>query len=378
MQKQNCSFSDIIILAGGIGERLWPASTPENPKQFMRLQDGRSFLQLAIIRSLALNPIGKIVIVTKKNLLEKTAQDVYALGQTLSEKEKTQILKQTVIIAEPCARHTCAPLFLVCKYLEHTAQNIEHTILTLASDHIISPIENFVFDSEKAFSAAKEGNFVCYAIPPTFPATGYGYIKQGENLSTFSDIFKIAHFKEKPNLETAKEYLLSGKYFWNSGMFAFTSEFFQNEVKICSGDVYSAFEKQKISTPKEEIISGVSCIASWDYMEKVYENVPQVAVDTAVAEKTKHAVAVKASFNWDDVGSWDSFSQLFEKNQGISVEIDGANNFIYSDIPTAVCGLDDVIVVIKNGMALVMKKGESDKMRAVVKQIKDYTNERRS
>ncbi len=113
-------------------------------------------------------------------------------------------------------------------------------------------------------------------------------------------------------------------------------------------------------------------------MEKVYENVPQVAVDTAVAEKTKHAVAVKASFEWDDVGSWDSFSQLFEKNQGISVEIDGANNFIYSDIPTAVCGLDGVIVVIKNGMALVMKKGESDKMRAVVKQIKDYTNERRS
>ena len=367
-------FSDVVILAGGFGERLWPASRPDYPKQFMSLSSGISFLQAAVLRAIALKPQGKIIVITRKDLLHPVSEHCANLIPQVDDADRDKIKNDLYIIAEPCARHTCAPIMLSCLLVEllDGAEKKEHTMLILASDHLIGPLKHFLEDSKKVSEQAKKGKFVCYAIPPNEPSTGYGYIKQGETVSEDGSIFKIAQFKEKPDLETAKEYIASNLYYWNSGMFAFTSSFFKEELKICEPSVYEAFDSfNTAKIPEQNTLNSIHYITDWLPMLSVYSKVPAIAVDNAIAEKTKNAVAIKASFEWDDVGSWDAFEKLFTENDGKTVEIKSDNNFVYSDIPVALCGVENLVVVIKNGSALVMKKGASGLMREVVKQIKE-------
>ncbi len=365
------SFSDIVILAGGIGERLWPASRPDNPKQFMKLNDGTSFLQASIIRGLSLNPLGKILIITRADILKQTCDQCAELKSILSEDEWKKLEQDLCIVAEPVARHTTAPILLACRYIRATGRN-DGTVLVLASDHVISPIESFVSDCQKAAELAEKGSFVCFSIPPTEASTGYGYIKQGEILDGDSSCFKIAQFKEKPEAKTAREYLESGQYFWNSGMFGFTCSFFERELSVLEPEVTRAFEVfDDAAYPQSKTLEGIQYIDDWEPMLKAYQTVPAIAVDNAVAEKTKHSASVKASFDWDDVGSWDAFEKHFCRNEGEVASENSNNNFVYSDIPVALCGVDDLIVVIKNGKALVMKKSSSNLMRNLVKKVRE-------
>lgn len=369
IMEKNTGFTDVIILAGGIGERLWPASKPDCPKQFMSFSDGVSLLQSAVMRALALNPSGKIIIITKKDLLKITADTVSSLLTKLSEVEKDKVLNSLSILAEPYQRHTSAPLVLASKMLEKS-DGKSHTVLVLASDHVIGPTESFVNDCRKAASAAGQDFFVCFAIPPLSPNTGYGYIKFGSPIGDDKTILKIDSFEEKPNLETAKQYLASGLYAWNSGMFAFKTDFFLSEVKSLAPDVYSAFDcLDGAELPAEKKLGCVNYTSDWDMMDKAYSLVPAIAVDKSVAERTKRAAAVRSSFHWDDVGSWDAFEKYFKENDEKTVEVESLNNFVYSDIPVALCGVEDLIVVIKDGKALVMKKGSSSSMREVIKAV---------
>ncbi len=371
MEESFKSFSDVIILAGGIGERLWPASRPDSPKQFMSLSNGISFMQSSLLRSIALKPEGKILIITKRDLLDKTLQEVKALFSRMTEAEQAKVRKDLCVITEPFQRHTSAPLVLAAKMLEQ-ADGKDHTILVLASDHVISPTEAFVNDSLKAAETARKGYFVCFAIPPLSPDTGYGYIKAGEAISPDGSVARIESFQEKPDLETAKQYLASGKYAWNSGMFAFTSSFFLSEMKKLAPDISAAFDSlPPLLADRIRQKDGLHYVSDWKQMDEVYEKSPSIAVDKSVAERTDKAAAVKASFSWDDVGSWDAFGKYFEKNAESTVEISAKNNFVYSDIPVALCGVDDLTVVIKNGMALVLKKGCAGQMREVVKAVKE-------
>ena len=369
---KSSKFSDVVILAGGIGERLWPASRPECPKQFMSLASGVSLIQATVLRALSLKPDGKIIIITRKELLVATSEHCEKLASTLPPEQKSKLQNDLYILAEPFPKHTCAPLMLACSFLEKISGKKDNTILVLASDHVIEPIDAFASDCGIAAECAENGNFVCFAIPPTEAATGYGYIKKGADLEGLSNSFKIAQFKEKPDYETAKSYLESGNYFWNSGMFGFTRSLFESELKICEPNVFEAFTCFKdASLPEEKSVNGIKYIDSWDAMQTAYEKTPAIAVDNAIAERTTKAAAVKASFNWDDVGSWDAFEKLFEENIGKTVEVKSKGNFVYSDIPVALCGVEDLVVVIRNGNALVMKKGTSDMMRDVVKQMKE-------
>ena len=370
MEENNSSFTDVIILAGGIGERLWPASRPDSPKQFMALPDGTSLIQTSIIRALAVSPSGKIIIITKRDLLEKTAEAAQGLYGTITVEEQEKIQNDLLIVTEPFQRHTTAPLVLASKMLELT-DGREHTVLVLTSDHVISPTKTFVSDGLKAADAARQGYFVCFAIPPSSPDTGYGYIKAGKPLTPDGTVSQIESFQEKPDLETAKKYLASGEYAWNSGMFAFTTSFFLGEVKALAPDVFTAFDGLALPERDERLPDGIHYVREWKSMDAAYEKVPSIAVDKSVAERTSRAAAVKAAFSWDDVGSWDEFGKYFDRNADTTVEVDAKGNFVYSDIPVALCGVDDLTVVIKNGMALVMKKGSSDLMRDVVKAVKE-------
>ena len=357
-------FTDVIILAGGFGERLWPASSAKFPKQFMSLEGGDSFLQAAIHRAEALNISGCILVITRKEIADTVINQCSSL--------EANVLDKLFVLNEPKPIHTAGAAALGCHFLKKLFPDKEHTILVMTSDHVITPVEAFVSDTEKAYKVAKENNFVCYAIPPEYPCTGFGYIKAGKPLesilsdvdaglsagkNTPPDLFIIDNFKEKPDEKTAKQYVEQG-YFWNSGMFGFSADFFLSELERHEPVVYGAFSQLK-DTPDPELVvrNGVRCMETWKGLYEVYKKSPKVSIDNGIAEKTDKACAVKASFAWKDIGTWDTFSSLFTDNPETTANLDSENCFVYSDIPVALCGVSDLIVVVKNNRVLVMKKG---------------------
>ncbi|MBO5138002.1 MAG: mannose-1-phosphate guanylyltransferase [Spirochaetaceae bacterium] len=361
-------FTDAVILAGGFGERLWPASKPEYPKQFLSLEGGISFLQASVLRAAALELEGSIIIITRADLLELAANQCRQLTEQTNSALGKKLKENLYIIAEPVPRHTTAPVILACHFLEKIKPQVEHSIIVLTSDHVINPAEAFVKDCQLAYEQATNNRMVCFAIPPTEPATGFGYIKGQSSKEKTS--FPIIEFKEKPDLETAKTYLKNGNYWWNSGMFAFTSNFFQEELEILVPQIHKAFLPLKgKEQPVLGYFNGIKYVERWDAMEEAYKITPAISIDKAMAEKTNRAWAIKASFSWDDVGSWDAFEKLFSENQGNTTLVNSNNCFVYSDIPVALCGVDDLIVVIKNGNALVMKKGSSTLVREAAQKM---------
>mgnify|MGYP002855637853 CR=1 FL=1 len=356
-------ITDVIIMAGGFGERLWPASSHEHPKQFMALNNNVSFLQESIQRAFALGISGKIIIVTRKDIEDECTRQC----AMFADKEKI------VVLSEPYGRHTSAAIMTGVWFIKKQAPAQKHTVLVLTSDHVIGPTEVFSRDCATAAKAAEDGHFVCFAIPPTEPATGYGYIKAGRDIYGDQTVFAIDNFKEKPELGVAKVYIADGHYWWNSGMFAFDADMFLEEMRSCTPDVSDAFAGvQNGSAPQTKKRNDIAVLDTWEAMEATYKIVPSIAVDKAIAEKTKKAAAVKANFSWTDVGSWDTFSDLCTNPANKKVaSVDSKHNFVYADIPVALCGVRDLIVVVKNGQLLIMKKGESALVRDAAKQMTD-------
>lgn len=376
-------MDDILIMAGGFGERLWPASSKEFPKQFMTAGDGTSFLQEAVLRALSLEVKGYVVVITRPDIAS------LCLSQVASCIKGSAKAGRVVVLAEPSPRHTAAAIMsgvYLCQYLsEKDGENkncgrvgvLPRKTLVLTSDHIINPIDCFTKDCIKASSASEAGYFVCFSISPTAPSTGYGYIKCGGAVGEDKDVQKIERFVEKPSLEVAKAYFLSKEYYWNSGMFAFLSNVLLEEMKNLTPDVYSAFHfVADGNAPPVKNVDGVMLVDEWTELNEVYKDVPSIAIDKAVAEKTKKAVAVTAHFQWHDVGTWDVFASLCKGyTKGGAAEVGGSGNFVYSDIPVALCGVSDLVVVVKNGAALVMKKGSAQKVRDAVRLIEENKGE---
>lgn len=349
-------FSDVIILAGGFGERLWPASSSAFPKQFMSLEGGLSFLQAAVERALNMNVTGHILVITRDDIVDLVISQCSTLIENTDEKQKEIIRNRLFVLCEPKPIHTAGATALGCHFLKKTFPDENHTILVMTSDHIITPIEAFLKTTEKAYQAAIRDYFVCYAIAPENPCTGYGYIKPGKALCD-NDVFQIQQFKEKPDYDTAKEYLEKG-YFWNSGMFGFSLNFFLHELELYEPGVNEAFNILELSSePEMSIEKDIHYMKKWENLDDVYDKSPKVSLDKGIAEKTKRACVVKASFFWKDIGSWETFSSLFSENEGKTAEVGSKNCFVYSDLPVALCSVSDLIVVVKNNRVLVMKKG---------------------
>lgn len=363
-------FTDVVILAGGFGERLWPASKADFPKQFMALDGGISFLQHSILRSLALKPKGKIIIATRLGLETQIAKQCNDLFSKISEDEKKKIQDDLIIISEPFAKHTTAPIILCSMLLNKLDSSYKHSMLVLTSDHIIGPVSAFVNDCERAYKSAEKNHVVTFGIQPYEPSVGYGYILTGEMEEDNPSVFKILEFKEKPDQKTAEEYIAAGNCRWNSGMYAFACDFLEEELSKCTPEITQAFVDVKNGPlPQMEEISGIKFIKPWDQMVSSYEKTPAIAIDKSLSEKTKNAYAVLASFNWDDVGSWDSFEKHCKEKDNNSIMIESNDCFVYSDIPVALCGVNDVTVVIKNGKALVMRKGCSNLVREAAQKL---------
>jgi mannose-1-phosphate guanylyltransferase/mannose-6-phosphate isomerase len=363
-------FTDVLILAGGSGERLWPVSDGKKPKQFMNLPDGLTFLQDALLRAYALKVSGNICVVTRKDWVRLVVADAISLAEKLG---KPELLEKILVMGEPCGRNTAPAIAWTAKYLLSLGRRESANVLMMASDHVIKPLDAFIDDALTASWHSDRGNLVSFAIPPTYPATGYGYIKSGESvhcpIERASPAFKIDTFKEKPDQSTAREYLDDGHYFWNSGIYAFRADFYLFELERLCPEVHSAFaDAGKDFTERKE--SGVRILESWSGLDDAYAASPSISIDYAISERCARAVTVRASFQWDDVGTWDSLSKYYDALPPEAVAIESRNCFIHSDIPVALCGVDDLVVVIRNGKALVSRKGETNLVKDALAEMK--------
>jgi mannose-1-phosphate guanylyltransferase/mannose-6-phosphate isomerase len=359
-----------IIMAGGSGTRLWPASIPSAPKQLMRIgsagADGRppSLVQQAVLRALAATPEGPIVVVTHRDHVEPIAEHVRELATP-------DLLSRVVYLPEPVGRNTAPAIALGVRWIaqEHPP---DASVLVLTADHVIEPVDRFAADAGLAVQLAGEGYLVTFGIAPTRPETGYGYIQAGAGLATG---LVVDAFREKPDRETAEEYLRRGNFYWNAGMFAFTAGRFADELAEHAPEIARVFGRSgRIGL---ESRSDGSRAADPDALASVYESLPKASIDYALLEKSERVAVVPASFAWSDVGSWDEAAGLSPSPDRATapgaasiVEIESSGNHIDSDLPVALCGVNDLHVVVKNGRVLVCRRGESQLVKEAVETAK--------
>ena len=359
-------FSSIIILAGGIGERLYPVSTSEYPKQFIEAANGKSFFQMALERALLLKPSDYIFIVTQQKFSGLAAAQCRQYIASLDVAAQRFLEEALIIIGEPEPKHTTAAVQCCCSYLKAVSKaSADATLLVLTSDHIISPLENFLSNCAAAACAARKGKFVLFAINPERPSTEFGYIQiEGcPQAPLAGSVLGIASFHEKPNQKTADEYLQQKVYYWNSGMFAFSTATFEQELQSYTPAVLAAFDGLSASKPVLSTEQGIPVFANWAGLSLAYQKTPSIAIDKAIAEHTTAAQCVLATFAWTDAGTWDSFADIAQETSATAVKIESSDCFVYSDIPVALCGVEGLIVAIHKGKAVILKKGASRLIR---------------
>jgi len=369
-------FTDIVIMAGGSGTRLWPASNAKVPKQFLALPEGSTFFGAALERAAATAAEGNIVVVAGSAHVAHAARAAAAL----SPQQRNRI----VIIPEPFGRNTAPAVVCAAVYLRR-AFGPGRRALVLTSDHVIGPIDAFRADAEAADVLAAQGNLVVFGIPPRSPETGFGYIEAGNPIEAdgraSGRTFSVASFREKPDRATAELFLASGKFTWNSGMFGFDCDFILNQFDALSPDTLAPFKKLDAPEPSSyEKIDGVALLSRWKGLEEAYAAVKGISIDYAVAEKCKSRAVVAASFDWVDIGSWDEYARFIEKSGAEPktpvFDAGAANCWIDSDLPVALCGVEDLLVVVRSGIdgsppsVLICKRGQSQLVKDAVESIK--------
>jgi mannose-1-phosphate guanylyltransferase len=302
----------------------------------------------------------------------------------LSPEERSRL----VLIPEPCARNTAPAIALGALYAGLVSGG-DRNILVLTSDHVIGPLEEFKAAADAAALFSKDHKLVVFGIPPTRPETGYGYIETAEPLGALTaagtspsapQVYRAAAFREKPNRATAERFLEAGNFYWNSGMFAFSSQFILGEFRRSSPESLGPFEGlRKPGANAYTVKKGLSILESWPGLAEAYNAVKGVSIDYAIAEKCAQTVMVAGGFNWFDVGSWDEYAKLSRLSPAEvyrSGPETGETCFVDSDIPVALCGVDDLIIVIRTGKdggiasALIAKKGETQGVKDIVERIK--------
>ncbi|MDR1307216.1 MAG: mannose-1-phosphate guanylyltransferase [Treponema sp.] len=379
-------FNDCIIMAGGSGTRLWPASNSMMPKQFLPMPSlsaepeaiaAGSFFNAAVERALKVvdeEGDGRVIIVAGHS---HVAHIVRAC-ERYSPKE----LKRLVLIPEPEARNTAPAIACAVNYIDWMSGE-ERKVLVLTSDHIITPLEKFIVDAAAAEAFAAADKLAVFGIAPRGPETGYGYIEAGTLVSRTAEepqTFTVSSFREKPNRQTAESFLEAGNFFWNSGMFAFSSRFILEEFRRSAPEVIRPFGK--LRAPDERSFKterGLRILWKWLDLEEAYEKTAAVSFDYAIAEKCFPTVMVKAGFNWVDVGSWDEYALLAGRYGTHHAEVYHHNArecFVDSDIPVALIGVEDLIISVRSGKnggpgsVLIAKKGETQHVRDIVEQIR--------
>jgi mannose-1-phosphate guanylyltransferase/mannose-6-phosphate isomerase len=363
-------FNDCIIMAGGSGTRLWPASNSKTPKQFLAGPGGMSFFASAVERALAvIDRNGQVIIIAGKAHVAPIA----AACAAFPEADRRRLL----LIPEPAARNT-APAIACGVLYAGLVSGADRNMLVLTSDHVIGPLDAFTAAAEAASVFSRERNLAVFGIPPRSPETGYGYIEAGDVLTAAgSRVYRAAAFREKPDRATAERFLKAGNFYWNSGMFAFSSAFILEEFRRNAPEALTPLEA--LTAPGADAYTsqqGLRILSSWPGLEAAYQAVTGVSIDYAIAEKCGSTVMVAADFDWFDVGSWDEYTKLAADQRAEVYSHEAAHCFVDADIPVALCGTEDLIVVVRSGKdggpasVLIAKKGTTQGVKTIVEQIK--------
>ena len=335
-----------IILCGGSGTRLWPISRTLMPKQFVKLFDDKSLFQLTVERNTK---------VCDSQFIVSNAQQYFL---AIDQLEELNITKNKYLL-EPVGRNTAPAIALAC-----LALNTNELVLVTPSDHLIKDEKEYAKVLKKAQELAREDNLVTFGITPSFAETGFGYI-ESENT------YDVKAFYEKPDFETATKYLEAGNYYWNSGMFLFKAGVFLEELQKYSPAIYEASLKAFHNASKDELIR-----IKYDDME----NIPEDSIDYAVMEKSSKVKVVPSDIAWSDVGSFDSlYEELPQDENGNTqndnhIAIDSKNNLIYGQHrKIATVDIEDLIVVDTGDALLISKKGSSQKVKEIVKEVRKTT-----
>ena len=344
-----------IILSGGAGTRLWPFSWGNHPKQFLPLISDKTMIQETLLRLKGLE-IGSPIISCGEGHRFLVAQQI---GE-VSDKKPT-------IILEPMAKNTAPAIAAAC--CAAMKQNKDAVVVVLPSDHVIADVPAFQNAVKAAAENAVQGYLVTFGIVPTFPATGYGYVKAAG--SETDGAFTLERFVEKPCLEKAQEYLASGEYAWNSGMFVFKASTFLEELKLHNPEMAAlaieSFEKATVDT---------------DFIrldKDAFAKIKGDSIDYAVMEKTTKGKVVKLNAGWDDVGSWSALYDISKKDANMNVikgediiALDTTSSYIRGGKRTiATIGLDDVVIVDSDEALLVAAKGKIQDVKKVAEIIKN-------
>jgi mannose-1-phosphate guanylyltransferase/mannose-6-phosphate isomerase len=337
-----------VILCGGSGTRLWPASRADRPKQFLKFWNGRSSFQETLLRVQGLENAARTVIVTGPALLEFVVSQSAELGI------------EPVILVEPEARDS-APAIAAAAAHVATADR-DGVLLMLAADHHVKDAQGFRDSASIAAHAAAQGLIATFGVRPDHPATGFGYIQPGEMV--LEGVFAVARFVEKPDRATAETYVADG-YLWNSGNFAFRADVLLTE--------FEAFEPQIAEAARAAVAGADHDGAVVRLDPAAFARAPKISLDYAVMERTRLAAVVPASFDWSDLGAWDAIWQASEHDeQGNAtqgdVQLSGAHNtLVRSSGPfVSVLGTGDLIVVVENDAVLVAHRDRAQEVKAVV------------
>ncbi|MDR0569115.1 MAG: mannose-1-phosphate guanylyltransferase [Spirochaetaceae bacterium] len=364
-------FDDCIIIAGGSGTRLWPASSTAKPKQFLPVSaGGKTFFHTALERALAVSAETVIVIAGKAHVPPILKDCAGLSGETK---------KRIVLIPEPAPKNTAPAIACAAVYADRSFPQKDRKLLVLTSDHLIAPLETFKEDAVLAEGYAGTETLGVFGIPPKGPETGYGYIETAEK-PLAPRVFRAVSFREKPDRQTAERFLAAGGFYWNSGMFAFSSSRICEEFRQTAPEVFSPFDA--LETPESTAYAfqeGIKILSGWKNLEKAYAETKAVSFDYAIAEKCARTVMIAVRFDWRDIGSWDEYAALLGDSGGEVYRSGGGAEkscFVDADIPVALCGVEDLIVVIRSGKdgrpgsALIAKKGETQRVREAVEQIR--------
>jgi len=334
----------IVILAGGSGTRLWPISRGSFPKQFLKLGGEFSLLQRTVQRFFPQWPAADILIITNEEHQFLVKTQIGGIDAQLKDQ----------IVIEPVRKNTAPAIALAIKHLqENQGVKEDDVIFISSSDHWIAPEEQFLELLNDAEAIAKRGKIVAFGVTPNKPETGYGYI-QVKKTDTPQELEAVS-FVEKPNLETAERYLLSGNYLWNSGMFAFSIQTFWEEIeKYCP----ALLQLQKGAK---------------------FSDMPDISFDYAIMEKSQRIAVMPLNLTWSDIGSWDTIFDMMEKDKNNNVkignvyDIDTKNSLIFGGKRLiSTIGLESMIVIETEDALFLGKKGESQKVKALVEELKKY------
>ena len=346
-----------IIISGGAGTRLWPISRESHPKPFMKMPDGQSLLQKTFARAAALDGVKDVLTITNREHYFKSRDEYQPVKKNFPGTADSFLL-------EPFGRNTAAAVALGAFKIA-ADHGDEAVMLVLPADHLIDDQDAFSSAVKQALVLAEQGRLVTFGIVPDAPETGFGYIE--------ADGHVVKRFVEKPSYEAALEYVNSGRYLWNSGMFCFRAGVILQQFKLHAPSIYEhalvCWEATRNKT------QGNASMLEID--PDTFELIPENSIDYAVMEKSEVVAVVPGSFGWSDIGSWDAIHNLAMADAagnrviGEAVLVDVGNSYIQSEgRMVAAIGLDNLLIVDTPDALLVADRSRAQDVKKVVQQLK--------